>query len=943
MGSYKAGELSLDLTTTFTSINLRAIDSACTRLEKLSNALSLYTGIDVTWAKKLGNGLNILSQVDYKKINVSGIATKVNELSKALSSISSPIENIRWVNPLANGLLKLSQINLDSVNVGGITDKLTKLSSTISTVTVSTTLFDWMSALGRGLGSIARNVAKVDVDSINAKLTKLSSSVSAIATPTTSSDWLFSLGKGLGTLARNINKIDFEKAEQGFARLTTAITPFLEKVSASQVGLSALNGTLKQISNRKLSNLDYSSQNLNLENKNTKRTTSVLTVFKRVFSLATLRRMGYLVQSLVQYGTDYTETLNMWQVSMRDNLDTATEFVSKMSKAYSISSNTIMNAQAVFKNMLSNLGDLSEAVSYSLSESVTQMALDFSSLFNTTYEDAINKFQSVLSGQTRPIRSISGFDITEDTLYQIYQNLGGTKTKSALTVIEKRLLSIYAVYSQMGKSGAVGDLAKTLDNFANQARMVSENFNELKTQVGLFLQELLQSWGVLKNINAGLIFATEIVKTLVSYETPNFLDGLYESAEDANDSVDELTGKLLDFDKIRALNSTTETNSLALDQTILDALSSYSTILGTVKNDARELAEKWLVKLGLFKFDENGELVKNQETFDQIEAALKSIAQTAGVFITMGIIKKIIAATTALSAYQRTQSLLNVSLSTGLLLTFYSLNRLINDWDDLSTTAKIFNISLLAVGTAITVISAAYKINTAIAQKNTIAKTQNAISNGTVSSSLVILNKKTSESTILTQQQTRALQLQKVAAGALALGGIALLTTSLYSLMTSWDKMDSLERVSKIFYAISGAALTAAGAIGILKGISNPATIGLSIAAVTGLAVAIATAKKSLTVDTYAVGASDIDGGSLFVAGESGKTEMVYNGANGKSNVANVKQIKEATYQGQRQALNEWWTSARNDIPTFKGVSSTNLYEVVDSEARKRGRSFAKK
>lgn len=936
--SYKAGELSLDMVTSFSSIQLKAIDSAVTRLKKLSEALQGFTGVDVTWAKKLASGLDLLSRVDYKRINVGGISAKVSELSKALSPIASPIENVRWVNPFANGLTKLSQLNLDALDVNAITDKLTKLSETISKVAVPTASFDWLSSLGRGLGSIARNFAKIDIDTVVDKLSKLSTSISTVSAPTTSTDWLFTLGKGLGSIARNINKIDFDKFEQGFTKLATAITPFVEKVSSAQSGLAEFNNTMKLVSNKKLDSLG-----LNEDKGKNLKTVSTLSIFKRVFSIATLRRMGYLLQSLIQYGTDYTETLNMWQVSMRNNLDIADEYIEKMSKAYSVSKNTLMNAQAVFKNMLSNLGNLSEQVSYNLSEGVTQIALDFASLYNTSFEESINKLQAVLSGQTRPIRSISGFDVTEDTLYEVYKNIGGTKAKSALTTIEKRLLSIYATYSQMQSAGAVGDLAKTMENFANQARMVSENFIELKTQVGLFFQELLQSWGLLKKVNAGLIFTTEIIKTLVNYETPNFIDGLFQDTTEATEAMDALNGKLLDFDKIRALNSSSSESSFALDTAVVDALSSYSSVLSTIKNDARELAENWLVKLGLFTFDEKGELVKNQETFDKIRAALVAIAETAGVLVGMHITTKIIKATQALNSFQIAQNLLNMSLAGGLLMTFYSLNRLINDWDDLSTSAKVFNIALLTLGVTITAGSIILKINTAAFVKNTEAKVVNTMSTKQVISSMFSLKKSTAGATLATEAQTKAMKAQKAMAIGLAVVGIGLLSYSLAELTRNFDKMDTAEKVSKIFYAISGAALAAAGAIGVLKGIANPWSIGLSIAAIAGLTAATIAAQKSLTVDKHALGASDIDGGSLFIAGEAGKTEMVYSGQNGKSNVANIKQIREAQYQGQKQALNEWWSSAKNDIPSFKGASSTNLYELVDSEARKRGRSFAKK
>ena len=85
-----------------------------------------------------------------------------------------------------------------------------------------------------------------------------------------------------------------------------------------------------------------------------------------------------------------------------------------------------------------------------------------------------------------------------------------------------------------------------------------------------------------------------------------------------------------------------------------------------------------------------------------------------------------------------------------------------------------------------------------------------------------------------------------------------------------------------------------------------------------------------------AVGASDLDGGTLFVAGEMGKTEAVFTGANGKTNVANIQQMKAA----YSQSLNEWWAKAKYDIPAFQGVSDSGIYTIVDGEARRRGKKF---
>lgn len=444
------------------------------------------------------------------------------------------------------------------------------------------------------------------VSSLDTVITKLSS-LSTVLQSVTKDDmkWINSFGTKMKNLSKKMNEIDWSGVDSGFNRLTVSITPFIDKVNSAQASLTAMYGVLQKVSGKKFGSI------MNVASGgggSSKRASKFFNFGKLAACVYMALRMGRAVQNIVQYGTDFTETLNLWQVAMRDNLDQAGEFIKKMNRAYGISQKTLMNAQATFKNMIGSLGNISDTVAYQLSESILQMATDFSSLYNVTFENAITKFQAALAGQVRPIRSGSGYDITENTLYQVYQTLGGTKTQRQLNRTEKQLLAIYAVFQQMQRSGAVGDLSKTLDNFANQSRMMSENFKELKTYVGLFFQDLLQSWGVLKYINAGLIFLTEIVKALTNYKAPNFIEDMFESTVAENEAVDELQGKLLDFDKFRALDSSEGIGSaLAIDQSILKAVSDYQSILDNVKNEAREIATRWLIALGFTK-DTNGEL-----------------------------------------------------------------------------------------------------------------------------------------------------------------------------------------------------------------------------------------------------------------------------------------------------------------------------------------------
>lgn len=374
-----------------------------------------------------------------------------------------------------------------------------------------------------------------------------------------------------------------------------------------------------------------SSGGASFNNKNYKETNkelkvSSITISKMLNKVYFLRnytkQMFASMKKVFDYAVDYTETLNLWQVAMRNNRQEADEFVKTMNKAYGISTQTLMNYQAIFRNMLSSLGGISENTSYALSEYLTQMAVDYASLYNTSIERAMTTFQAVLSGQVRPIRSIAGYDITETTIFQLYQQLGGTKTMRQLTQTEKRLLRIYAVFQQMKSSGAIGDLNRTLGNTANQMRIMSEASKELQTWFGLIIEDIFKP--AFPIINAFLITLTNITKAIAKMRGVKLFEGgAVESVEDLNAALDETQGKLLSFDKFEALNSSEEGNDLlGIDENLLNGLSKYSSILSEVTGKAQELADKWT---SWWVDEETGELTEQAQNLSNILGVIGKI------------------------------------------------------------------------------------------------------------------------------------------------------------------------------------------------------------------------------------------------------------------------------------------------------------------------------
>lgn len=465
------------------------------------------------------------------------------------------------------------------------------------------------------------------------KFATLSSSITAMGTAFDSfnSKNLSSLGTRLNNFSKKMSSMDFETIQKGFQNLTNSVTPFIDKISTAENSLKLLNETLTKVSGRKLKGLS----NFTIDGRTPKGKSGGAFSFLNAVRWTTIlyigRRIGRVVGEIAQAGADYTETLNLWETAMGSNLNMATEFVDRMNEAYGISEKTLMNAQAIFKNMLGSLGQISDTMAYQLSEGITQMALDYASLYNVTFEQAFTKFQAALAGQVRPIRSVAGYDITENTLFQLYQSLGGTKTMRQLTRTEKQLLAILAIFRQMNASGAVGDLDKTMESFANQSRVMAEAWQQVLSYSGILLTHLIQQSGLLTYVNAILIFIGDTLKAVaestgaIQHFGGDIFESITESALEASEATDKLNGKLLDFDKFRAMSGGGE-NALGLDKKLLEALSSYSSILEKADMDATGLATTLGIMSGLF--DEDG--VFNPERWNEILNYIKAVGIALG-------------------------------------------------------------------------------------------------------------------------------------------------------------------------------------------------------------------------------------------------------------------------------------------------------------------------
>jgi hypothetical protein len=733
----------------------------------------------------------------------------------------------------------------------------------------------------------------------------------------------------IGGLGR-LEKMNFAKIGEGFASLTTAITPFIDKVITAETALQALNQTMKLVNGRKLKGLSSWSGNVGTgaggKNKSGGGFFGALSKITMVYFVA--RRLGRAIADIAQAGADYTETLNLWETAMTRNLDQATAFVKKMNEAYGISEKTLMNAQATFKNMLGSLGQISESVAYALSEGVTQMAIDYASLYNVTFDKAFEKFQSALAGQVRPIRSVSGYDITENTIYELYKQLGGEKSVRNLSRTEKQLLAILAVFNQMTASGAVGDLNKTMESYANQSRVMAEAWSEMVSYAGILLTYIIQESQLFTKITAGIITITRYFKALANYlgAIKSFGGDIFgateQSAENASNAIDELNGKLADFDKFRALNESNDTQ-VAIDEKLLNAMSKYSSILDGASIKARELSDQWLKLLG-FTLNANGEI---ELTNDQIISAKNTIGGFINALKSVNILQLLRELFPLVGALlnvlkESAQSIISISNALSPLISniFKIASAVVELLDRLGLLDAIVYV-LLTYAITNKIITLGVSIGK-LTTKYIIPMFKALVSQGQPA----LLSLKTSF-----DQLTAGVTMLQVAFSAL---GVAFATMSISAMWNS--QMRDADKIINTIMAITAGLTALIVAISVLK--KNWAqAIGIA-GMVTGAYASIAT----LSYDVFANGGLP-DKGTMFVAGEAG-AEMVYNTPSGQSGVANIQQIAQANYNGTIKALNDWWggMSAKQDIPKLQSANATGLYQAVTGVAKAQGERWSK-
>ncbi len=180
------------------------------------------------------------------------------------------------------------------------------------------------------------------------------------------------------------------------------------------------------------------------------------------------------VKAGIDYASDLAEVQNVVDVSFGKSAASINDWSQKALEAYGLNEVTAKRYNGTLGAMLKSTGIAGDSV-VDMSEKLTGLAGDMASFYNLDTNAAFEKIRSGISGETEPLKQL-GINMSVANLEAYALSQGITTAYDKMSQAEQTMLRYN--YLMSVTSDAQGDFARTSDSWANQTRLLSENWTE---------------------------------------------------------------------------------------------------------------------------------------------------------------------------------------------------------------------------------------------------------------------------------------------------------------------------------------------------------------------------------------------------------------------------------------------------------------------------------
>lgn len=271
---------------------------------------------------------------------------------------------------------------------------------------------------------------------------------------------------------------------------------------------------------------------------------------------------------------EYIEQLNLFNVAMGSASQSASTFAQKVSDAMGIDPGKWMEYQGTLNMMIEGFGVASDKAQI-MSQNLTQLSYDYSSLMNVDVSTAFDKIQSAMSGQIKGLKEY-GNNVSVAMVKQTGLKYGLQGNVSTWDQNTQAIMRYITIMNNASKVDVFNDMARTINTPSNAVRILAQQFKVLRRAIGNiasvfatavipYIQVAVELLNKFANFVAGLFgFKLPTIDYSGLEKGSGAMDDMADSAKDAGSSVGGATKKVKDlkkelqtlgFDELNILNS----------------------------------------------------------------------------------------------------------------------------------------------------------------------------------------------------------------------------------------------------------------------------------------------------------------------------------------------------------------------------------------------------
>lgn len=526
MGAGEIDSLEIQVQATAQKAN-QSLDALVGKLDRLTTSLGKVNGNNLA---SLSNGVQRLSSSMQSMKNIgtadfTRLAKNIQKMgqldSKQLGKAAGSIH--RFVNAL--GTIDKINVSDNAAQIGQLANGIKQLGYKSSTQAIenipklATAMKQLMTTLS-GAPKVSRNL--IDMTNALAKLARTGASSGRAAN---------SLGRSLDTYTASTGR-----ASKGTHGLASALgklyaTYWLVFRAFSKIG-DAINISSNLTEVQNVVDVTFGNMSRKVEE----------------FANTSIEQFGMSELSLKQYASRFQAMGSAMDIS-KGLVSGANKFLNEQTKGYVGLSNSMAD----------------------VSLNLTKLTADMASFYNVEQKDVAEDLASIFTGQTRPLRTY-GLDLSQATLKEWALKNGLDSDIKSMSQAEKTMLRYQYVLANTG--AAQGDFARTANTWANQIRILKQNFEKLASVIGgAFIQALKPLVSALNTATSHIIAFAETISNALGkifgwkYEsgsgglTSDFGDAA-DSADDIADStgkaaknIDKMKNGLRAFDELKTISS----------------------------------------------------------------------------------------------------------------------------------------------------------------------------------------------------------------------------------------------------------------------------------------------------------------------------------------------------------------------------------------------------